>query len=503
MPTILKTKNSVTTTVVPTTLQQGELAVNITDKKMWVGNAATTPVQLLGDGGSGSFTSIAFGAGTVSAPSITFTGDTNTGIYSPAADTIAFTEGGVESMRIDSAGNVGVGTTSIDGAARLDVQGGRTYLTANSSGLNLYLRFNAGTAGVFLGSPSSDALAIYNASGTERMRIDSNGNVGVNLSNPGSYGKFAVNGEIGVASGNPLIFYNAANTTFSQIGSIDNSGIAFYSTSVERMRITSAGLVGIGTTSPAARLEVHVAGVAGKFVATNGNNNQLGFSNAADGAYHFLMGSTGVDTLQFSNSAGAERMRITSGGCLAIGTTTQSGNTRLTLQRDSITGDPLVSNIYNSAATSQTKLDGRILRISSNASGADANIQLTDNTSHNYYFGGNFGGAYVVANTNGVRLSNGGTSWASDSDERVKDIIEPITDAANKVSTLRAVIGKYKTDEEGKRRSFLIAQDVQAVLPEAVFDQQGTLMLAYTEVIPLLVAAIKELKSEIDLLKGK
>jgi trimeric autotransporter adhesin len=53
MATILKTKNSVTTTVVPTTLQQGELAVNITDKKMWVGNAATTPVQLLGGGVTG------------------------------------------------------------------------------------------------------------------------------------------------------------------------------------------------------------------------------------------------------------------------------------------------------------------------------------------------------------------------------------------------------------------------------------------------------------------
>ena len=56
-----------------------------------------------------------FAAGTVSAPSITTTGDTNTGIYFPAADTIAFTEGGVESMRITSAGNVGIGTTSLTG----------------------------------------------------------------------------------------------------------------------------------------------------------------------------------------------------------------------------------------------------------------------------------------------------------------------------------------------------------------------------------------------------
>ena len=137
--------------------------------------------------------------------------------------------------------------------------------------------------------------------------------------------------------------------------------------------------------------------------------------------------------------------------------------------------------------------------MASNASSADACINFTDSVLHNYWFGGNNGGAYVIAGSNGVRLALGGTSWASDSDERVKDIIEPITNAAEKVSTLRAVIGKYKTDEEGTRRAFLIAQDVQAVLPEAVFDEQGTLMLAYTDTIPLLVAAIKEQQDMIAL----
>jgi hypothetical protein len=113
---------------------------------------------------------------------------------------------------------------------------------------------------------------------------------------------------------------------------------------------------------------------------------------------------------------------------------------------------------------------------------------------------------YVVAGTNGVYLNNNANSWTSVSDERKKDIIEPITNAASKVSTLRAVIGKYKTDAEGTRRSFLIAQDVQAVLPEAVNeteDKEGLVLgLSYSDVIPLLVAAIKELKAEIDILKG-
>ena len=61
-------------------------------------------------------------AGTVSAPAITTTGDTNTGIFFPAADTIAFTEGGVESMRIDSSGNLLVNTTTtITGPGKVQI----------------------------------------------------------------------------------------------------------------------------------------------------------------------------------------------------------------------------------------------------------------------------------------------------------------------------------------------------------------------------------------------
>jgi hypothetical protein len=127
-----------------------------------------------------------------------------------------------------------------------------------------------------------------------------------------------------------------------------------------------------------------------------------------------------------------------------------------------------------------------------------------------WFTGGDNGGAFLVYNNNntGMYMSYGATSWTANSDERLKDIIEPITDAANKVASMRSVIGKYKSDEEGTRRSFLIAQDVQAVLPEAISthknegDDTEYLGVSYTDVIPLLVAAIKELKAEIDLLKG-
>jgi len=115
--------------------------------------------------------------------------------------------------------------------------------------------------------------------------------------------------------------------------------------------------------------------------------------------------------------------------------------------------------------------------------------------------------AYVVYNQNltGVYCGDGSTAWAANSDERVKDIIEPITDAANKVASLRTVIGRYKTDDQTVRRSFLIAQDVQAVLPEAVDtqnDELKTLGVRYTDLIPLLAAAINEIKAEFDAYKA-
>jgi hypothetical protein len=60
-------------------------------------------------------------AGTVSAPAITTSGDTNTGIFFPAADSIAFTEGGAEVFRIESNGRMGIGQTSP--ASKLDLSG--------------------------------------------------------------------------------------------------------------------------------------------------------------------------------------------------------------------------------------------------------------------------------------------------------------------------------------------------------------------------------------------
>jgi hypothetical protein len=109
----------------------------------------------------------------------------------------------------------------------------------------------------------------------------------------------------------------------------------------------------------------------------------------------------------------------------------------------------------------------------------------------------------VSGGSGGVQLTSGATAWASASDESTKTGLAPIADALSKVACLRSMTGRYKADPDGTSRSFLIAQDVQAVLPEAVsLADDGTLVLRYSEVIPLLVGAIKELADHVSALEA-
>jgi len=101
-------------------------------------------------------------AGTNSAPAITTSGDTNTGIFFPAADTIAFTEGGVESMRIDSSGNVGIGTSSPQ--ASLHVAG---TIGGSPTGNGMLAGMDGNNACIQLNG-SDGAIIDFSASGVNR-----------------------------------------------------------------------------------------------------------------------------------------------------------------------------------------------------------------------------------------------------------------------------------------------------------------------------------------------
>jgi hypothetical protein len=97
---------------------------------------------------------VAFVAGTAAAPAITTTGDTNTGIFFPAADTIAFTKGGTEAMRIDSGGAVLVGTTTNYSIASSTATGFKTV------GNGQTVAYASGDTPLFVGRQTNDGTLI-------------------------------------------------------------------------------------------------------------------------------------------------------------------------------------------------------------------------------------------------------------------------------------------------------------------------------------------------------
>jgi hypothetical protein len=148
---------------------------------------------------------------------------------------------------------------------------------------------------------------------------------------------------------------------------------------------------------------------------------------------------------------------------------------------------------------------------------SDSIFGLNSGGAENTYFRA-YSGAFQAYSVNtmtftsvslGVQLSANQTSWASASDIRLKNVTGAFVNAVSDVKKIDAIRFTWKADESATPCVGLSAQSVQTVLPEAISkftledDDTEYLSVKYTEVVPLLVAAVQELSARLAILEGK
>jgi hypothetical protein len=265
-------------------------------------------------------TLVTTGTGTAAAPAIVPTGDTNTGIFFPAADTIAFSEGGAEAMRIDSSGNVGIGTTSPSALLHVSGSGSNAIKITGGSNANQgsYAVFQKGStdrlfvgvASAILGggSTSNDSMVwtestnntLFYTNGGERLRIDGSGRVGINVTSP--LYKLQVDGDAALTDTSSLYWATAGGTTRTSITG-DSSGnlkLQTGASNTERLRIDSSGNVGIGVTVGT------IAGDAGPLMVSSTSAVPILAARSGDGnVMRFYRSGTQVGSINLTSGATA------------------------------------------------------------------------------------------------------------------------------------------------------------------------------------------------------
>jgi hypothetical protein len=267
-------------------------------------------------GGTHTITSGVFAAGSAASPSITFTGDLNTGIYSPGADQVAISTAGSGRLFVDASGRVGIG--------------------ASGPGFPLEVRATSSTGQVqILGSDNTNA--------TWRLATPSSS----------------------------VVAFGGALTHAVAFGGFDNTTQAFS----ERLRITSAGLVGIGTSSPGAILHSAVSSGAVVFRGSHNNTGLDMYANDATGEARITsarLGGSGGKFLSFYTDTGTgefERLRIDSSGRVGIGTTSPSR--------------PLeVNGIIRTTATGTTSDASQAFEIVNSNAGVDPRVLVLSGTNN-------------------------------------------------------------------------------------------------------------------------
>ena len=496
---------------------------------------------------------------------------------------------------VSSSGNVGIGTITptVNGSGGIQIYGSsqRTLrITGNSNNANsLEIGCDSSKFAFIQSVGAADrGINFYTGDASNLLMTLTGSNVGIGTTNPvtalnvvagtaGSSGRIRLTHATSAAQ---IDLYTGVSDGIGII--VNNNPLWFEVSGSEKMRITSGGNVGIGTTNPSFLLDVNdtsASGVRGLRIST---------SSSTVGPGLFLYINSGAQTnwaignsyevgnaLEFRSSnsvggnpgsAGTTRMLITNGGNVGIGTSSPNGllsiraslsdTPALRFQNNITSGlDAALSTYVSSTQTylaigtncyinstgniarfntsyesSFIAFDEGTLRFSTGTTSANpitklivapsGKITLDQST---YFVCGTTGFRFnnsTDAFNNFVALDNGnatlrGTLTQNSSDERLKNNIQIIPNALNKISQLRGVTFEWNKEIYDTSRTTdigVIAQDVQSVLPDAVtlapFDTnfetntsksgENYLTVYYEKLIPLLVEGIKELKAEFD-----
>jgi hypothetical protein len=358
-------------------------------------------------------------------------------------DIVGLSTGGAEAMRIDSSGNVGIGTTtpstnlnvynassaiiSVDGDNTSQFRGSR--YANDASGAQILARKARGT----LASPS--AVNSADQAGVINFQVYGGTNFRNVAQVQGACEAFTSDTNV---AGTLFFLTNAGGTTLT-----------------ERMRITAAGNVGIGTTVPGAKLTV-VSSATPTIAAL-----QVGFS----GSNNYYDANLQV----FRNGSQTESMRIDSSGNVQIGATSNLDNARLQV-------NPPV-NAW-AIATRSPSSSGTYYYINFSAAGTQT--------------------GYILS-ANGTT-----TAYVTSSDYRLKENIAPITGALDKVAQLKPCTYTWKVN--GSAGEGFVAHELQEVCPGAVTgEKDGDEMqgVDYGKITPLLTAALQEALAKIETLEAR
>jgi hypothetical protein len=337
------------------------------------------------------------------------------------------------------------------------------------------------------------------------MTLDTDGDLGIGTSSPSARLHVSSGALDEVArfegTGNPYISVYDSGTRQLYFGSISaslvdlwvetNKDLRFATNNTERMRIDSSGLVGIGTNSPTQRLDVsdnlRVRGTRISQDNSGGNAFEIGpGAGTGDSTIWGFYAPTSRGIAFLTNTT--ERVRITSGGYFKASnnaTYVASGND---------------FHEFNTNAA-----DVVLWARNTNASPYGYYVDFTNdpNNASNYVF------KAATGATNIYTIWSNGTVSAR-SDVRLKKNIETARNGyAEDLAKLRVVKYNWYNHEEGTPKELgFIAQEVEQVFPGLVItdkpgEENESKSIKTSVLVPMLVKAIQELKTELDSVKAE